>query len=306
VIAENAVHETRKALKRLRALIRLLEGELGEQVAARENAVLRDAGRRLAGTRDTEVLVGTLDGLIKRHPKKLVGQSGVVKLHERLVAERDIGTERVLGDAATRAEVIAELRAARGRVAEWNLLDDEGIEMVEPGLRRVYRQGRRRWRLAVRAKDDSALAMHQWRKRVKDLRYAAEMLDRHDPTYRADAHRATQGTGKRKRTERRGDGREIHRLARRADQLGELLGEEHDLVLLNARVLTAGKPSNGADGGADGELGGGTRKILLKLIARRRRRLRSKALRQGERIYRRRPKAFLARVRDAYARESHP
>ena len=65
---EDAVHETRKALKRLRALVRLLEPELGAQAFARENAALRDAGRRLAGARDAEVMVGTLDALIAAPP----------------------------------------------------------------------------------------------------------------------------------------------------------------------------------------------------------------------------------------------
>ena len=49
------MHETRKALKRLRALVRLLREELGEQAFERENAALRDVARRLAGARDAEV-----------------------------------------------------------------------------------------------------------------------------------------------------------------------------------------------------------------------------------------------------------
>src|SRR6202008_4271071 len=47
-----AVHETRKALKRLRALLALVEDELGPDEAARERAMLRDSGRLLAGARD--------------------------------------------------------------------------------------------------------------------------------------------------------------------------------------------------------------------------------------------------------------
>src|SRR5437588_2076870 len=50
-----AVHDTRKALKRLRALVTLLEDELGAAASAREELALREAGRRLAGMRDTEV-----------------------------------------------------------------------------------------------------------------------------------------------------------------------------------------------------------------------------------------------------------
>ena len=62
------VHETRKALKRLRALLVLLRPELGAKRYARENAALRDCGRRLAGARDAEVMLGTLDSLVRRDP----------------------------------------------------------------------------------------------------------------------------------------------------------------------------------------------------------------------------------------------
>jgi len=82
---------------------------------------------------------------------------------------------------------------------------------------------------------------------------------------------------------------------RRADELGELLGEEHDLVLLDARVR------------AQGNLRGTrTRKILLKLISRRRKHLRRLALREGRSLYGRRPKRFLARVRAAHAAALSP
>ena len=291
------MHETRKALKRLRALIRLLEDELGEQTFARENAVLRDAGRRLASARDAEVIVGTFDGLLARQPGKLARRAGVVKLRARLVAERNRATEAELEDRTTRAEVLDDLRALRGRVAQWRLSDRDGIEAIEPALERVYRQGRRRLRRAQKAKGDRARAMHQWRKRVKDLRYAAEMLDRADPRDRADGVRGKREGRKRKRAKRRGDATYVHRLARRADELGELLGEEHDLAVLAARVRAERKPGAGS-----GAAGARTRRTLLKLIARRRKRLRRQALREGRRLYERRPKRFLRRVRSAYAR----
>src|SRR5438270_1950612 len=59
--AARAVHETRKTLKRLRALMRMLRDELptGEFVAG--NAALRDMGRRLAGARDGEAMLAALD-----------------------------------------------------------------------------------------------------------------------------------------------------------------------------------------------------------------------------------------------------
>src|ERR671919_166855 len=63
-----AVHETRKSLKRLRAIARLARDELGDETYRRENVAFRDAGRRLAGARDDQVLLETLDALTDRDP----------------------------------------------------------------------------------------------------------------------------------------------------------------------------------------------------------------------------------------------
>jgi CHAD domain-containing protein len=271
--SEKAVHETRKALKRLRALLRLLEHELGASTFARENAALRDTARRLSGARDAEVMLRTLEGLIARHPRTLARRSGVLKLRGRLLLERARMERLTLGDPATRAEVLGELHAFRFRVAAWSLPDRQGIQPIESDLRRLYRQGRSRHRRVVRGKGDEMLAMHQWRKRVKDLRYALEML------------------------ERRGSGGRLRRLAVRADELGELLGEDHDLAVLAQRVRAGGRPDGPEQ---TWRTGSRTRKTLLKLIARRRRELRKRALRDGERLYRASPDRFMRRIRAAY------
>jgi CHAD domain len=141
---EKAVHETRKALKRLRALVRVLRSELGEEVFAREDGALRDAGRRLAGARDAEVMVNTLDGLLKGDGRRLARRRGVARLRRALVAEKEAADARMLGDAAMRADVLEELRAIRRRVAAWPLSRRDGIQALEPGLQRIYRQGRGR------------------------------------------------------------------------------------------------------------------------------------------------------------------
>jgi CHAD domain-containing protein len=284
-----AVHETRKALKRLRTLVRLLEDQLGEQAAAREQALLRDAGRRLAGARDAEVIVGTLEQLLRRHPRKLA-RPGVVRLRRRLLAEREQATARLLGDQVVRAQVLADLRGARARMAAWAPTAEAGIAPLEPAFKRIYRQGRGRYLRASRRKGDRAVAMHRWRKRVKDLRYAAEALARHDPAAGTRAGTARGRRPARKRSARRRRDL-IPKLARRADALGELLGEEHDLFLLAQRVR-------------GGDCGRGTRRTLLKLISRRHERLRTRAVRDGARLYGRRPKKLLGRFRRAYAREA--
>jgi hypothetical protein len=288
-----AVHETRKALKRLRALVRLLRDELPEGAYERENAALRDAGRRLAGARDGEVMVNTLEGLLKRHPRKLGQRRRVARLRDRLSEERGrAAASAVLGDSSTRREVIGDLGAVRSRVLQWRLPQRPGMELAAGGLRRIYGDGRRRYERAAGGKGDRSRAMHEWRKRVKDLRHAAEAMDRAGPGSGERARHGRRRGGGRRRARRRREAARIHRLARRADALGEVLGEDHDLAVFAARLR--------ADPAF--QLGGRTRRTLLRLITRRRRQLRRRALREGARLYRRRPKAFLERMRDAYAR----
>ncbi|MBU2583490.1 MAG: CHAD domain-containing protein [Alphaproteobacteria bacterium] len=55
-----AVHETRKCIKRLRALLRLVKPALPPQVFADENAGLRDIGRLLSVSRDLQVMSETV------------------------------------------------------------------------------------------------------------------------------------------------------------------------------------------------------------------------------------------------------
>ena len=287
---ETAVHELRKSLKRLRALLRLLEPRLGEDTFAREDAALRGSAKKLAGARDSDVLLATLDALIERHPRKLEGRGGVLRLRAHLLSERERARRETLGDAGVRAEVLAELQACRVRVSAWRLDDHGGVELVQPGLTRLYRQGRGRYRRAAHGRGDAAHALHRWRKRVKELRYAAQMLlldEGQEPTVRPK-----RGRDRRRWARSRKDAAWLRRVERRADKLGEILGDEHDLAVLGEYVRA--QRTRGAGAGA--RSGARSRKLLRKLIARRRRELRKAALREGERLYRRSPQKFVRRA----------
>jgi hypothetical protein len=97
-------------------------------------------------------------------------------------------------------------------------------------------------------------------------------------------------------------GKRLRRLGRRSDRLAETLGEDHDLALLAERVRAAGRGRR-----RDGRvLGRRSRKALLQAIRRRRRRLRRRALRDGDRVYRSPPKRLLRDVRSAQAAWAAP
>jgi CHAD domain-containing protein len=297
---EQRVHEARKALKRLRALLRLVQDELGELTYEREHELLRRSGTRLAKARDAEVLLATLERLIEKRPKQLGSRRGVQRLRARLQTERDGAAALALADSATHAGVLGDLRAMRVRVSTWELAEPGGIEAIEPALERLYAKGRRRMRRAERAHGEQARGrkLHEWRKRVKDLRYAMEVLERADEGKRASKQATGKASGAkgRKRAKAHAKAALIEELAKRADDLGEVLGEEHDLAVLAERVRAEAKV-----GRASGAPGPGARKALLRAIATRRKRLRKQALRDGKRVYSRKPKRFVRRVRAAAA-----
>ncbi|MGH2911172.1 MAG: CHAD domain-containing protein [Solirubrobacteraceae bacterium] len=239
------VHEARKAVKRMRALARLQREEIGEEEFQRVNSSLRDMGRRLAGARDAEVRLATLVRLTNRHPKKLALE-GVARL--RVALESDRKQAPPLG-TISQQRVLADVADMRRELSRWNLLDHD-LQTLLPGLRRIYREGRRRYERArhhhARPQD-----LHDWRKRVKALYYVLDMLG---------GANAKGVSGITKRTER----------------LGEVLGEEHDLWMLSVYVEEHPQA-----------LGRGDRsqEVLLKLISKQRQRLRERAFAGGARIY---------------------
>jgi len=283
--ARKAVHETRKAIKRARTIVRLLAGELGREVCAREQATLRAATSHLAGARDAEVMLETLDALVARRPRRLGRSPGVARLRRHLAAEREQAERRMLAPG-NRMRVADELRLFRVRALAWELAPGPGVGPIEDGLHRIYRQGRRRRRRASRKGGNRMRTMHQWRKRVKDLRYSAEALRRAEPQP-GPLRKLSAKRSKRISSEARWMGR----LAARADDVSELLGEEHDLAVFGAWLCEHGK-----EAGA----GRATRRRLRKEIVRRRRKLRRRALRESRRLYARGPRAFMRRSARAY------
>ena len=167
------IHEARKATKRLRALVRLVRRDLGDEVYALENQCYRAAGQRLSGLRDATVLVETLDRLVESLGKD-VPKSRFARVRTWLVERRD----RVYGqvDSINRAvqEVIADARAGRERLEHWNL-QRRGWGGIRVGVQRIYARGRRDFAGAYALPSDEAF--HDWRKQVKYLWYHTQILE---------------------------------------------------------------------------------------------------------------------------------
>ena len=249
------IHEARKAIKRLRALVRLVRGELGNEMYALENQCYRAAGQRLSELRDATVLVETLDRLVESLGKD-APKSRFARVRTWLVERRD----RIYVDSSNQVvqEVIADLAQARERLENWNL-QREGWGGIRMGLQRIYARGRRDFAAAYALPSDEAF--HDWRKQVKYLWYHTQILENIWPSV-------------------------MRALTEELDQLGELLGEDHDLAVLCATVL-AEFPSAGATA---------TVLALERRVDERCSRMQAQARLLGERIYLERPREFSRRL----------
>jgi CHAD domain-containing protein len=167
---EEPVHEARKALKRLRALVRLLRPGIGRKVYRRHNELWRDAARRLSGGRDAHVLLELFAALAKDLPSaarkdlKPFGQALESRGNELDTELQAGGVLAEADEALAGAEEGLEALAPRGL----------GREALLEGLEAAYRRCRRA--LAEAAREGTEEALHEWRKTAKYARHHVEVL----------------------------------------------------------------------------------------------------------------------------------
>jgi len=201
---DRAVHEARVCFKKIRAVLRLVYGELGRDIFKLENREYRDAGRQLSKARDTTVVAGTLEELVRHFNKQLVDPD-IKTLRKRLrraKAEQHIDKKQTL-------QVAEALSSARQRVEIWPINND-GFSALRAGLQRVYKRGRAGFELArvVRTTDN----LHEWRKQVKYLWYQVCILNPMWP-------------------------KPLDVLAHELSKLADYLSEDHDLALLSRTAI---------------------------------------------------------------------
>jgi CHAD domain-containing protein len=248
------VHEVRKHLKKLRAAMRLAIPEVGRNRHAREDCCVRKIGRLVSDLRDAQVRLQTLIQLRDETAKK-PENSPFPHIEELLSLERESFSAAFAG---WQKQAIPQLERVETRLLKWPL-EDLTWKQVCGAVAKIYKRGQRG--LAKTIDDPEPENFHAWRKRVKDLWYQLRILQ---PVNRVV----------------------LTEMARDAEVLGELLGREHDLNFLWARL-----EKESSDEALRDELA-----QVEKLIRKRGKRLRTNALELGRRFYAEPAKAFAKRI----------
>jgi len=234
-------------------VLRLVRDDIGKDTFRAENHRYRDAARILSDSRDSEVLIETLEALVEAHPD-IATEAGplIIDFDQRRRRDRESSDTAIDSRLEQAAQTIEE---GSRLIDNWDLTKSDW-QLFAGGLRRTYRDGRRR--LDDIEASITPEAVHEWRKRVKDLWYQLRLLRN---SWKNGLKSPVKETG----------------------HLAELLGEYNDLsVLLDA--LEAHHEADPAKAG------------LRSLAAARQMEILDEALPLGKRIYAEKPRQFTDRI----------
>lgn len=165
-----AVHNARRTLKKIRALLRLIASGVGGRAMAEPLTDLRDAGRSMAAVRHADVIVTVVRTTIADLPASH-GSASLAELERILVGERQ--SVFAAEGAASLSKAARQTDAARRVIEAWEP-STTGFDLVRAGIHDWYARGRKAREGACGSAN--AEAFHAWRKRANDVRHQAQFL----------------------------------------------------------------------------------------------------------------------------------
>jgi CHAD domain-containing protein len=207
-----AIHDVRRDIKKLRAIFRLVRGEIGRGVYRKGARALRAAARYLTATRDARAMLKAFEKLTGRSTGRFPEVKKALHKHSRKETRRLQKSDSiVLADRALRKT---------GRCVRDLKIKPDGWAAIEAGLNKSCRHGRSALRLVRR--EPLPDNFHEWRKHVKDLWFHLRLLHPSQPA-------------------------KMRVMVNRLGMLGDFLGDDHDLVMLKEFVCEHFKRSEVSD-----------------------------------------------------------
>lgn len=203
--SHTAIHDARKRVKKVRAILRLVEKEKRPRPRRKAEKRLRRVAHALSRFRDADAIIETFDTLRKRYPRRLPEHTYAI-IHRHLA-----GAKARVDAEARKAHVLERAAAALGRARRlsrrWPLPSIHHRDLARL-VKRSYRAARAAMRRALSS--NTADDTHRWRKRSKRLWYHVRLLQ--------------------------GPASGLQSLARDLKRLDTLLGDDHNLLVLRTEL----------------------------------------------------------------------
>jgi CHAD domain-containing protein len=204
--SDEAIHDARRRVKKIRAIIRLVRPVLDKE--HRADPELRRVSKMLAPVADGQGVIDTLNQLLKRYRRELPPKTAEAIRSDLIDRGRRIDTQASKDGVLEKAQLT--LRAERQRVKQWKINAD-GFRAVAPGLKASVRRARSS--MVDAWLHPTAAHHHTWRRHVKNHWFHVRLLGARCG-YRLQSYQ------------------------RQLEALDGILGEYHNLVLLHEVLVS--------------------------------------------------------------------
>lgn len=254
-----AIHDARKGCKLLRGLLRLIRPAMIADFHTKDDRV-RLASARLSTLRDTSVMVKTVQRLLKSRDVPL---SRKQKMAIRRIFDKQEGMkcEQPNDGGGQVSYFLSDMQEIVREMFQWSFSSDISLA-AKGGFEATYRRCMKLMKVSRNKPTDENL--HRWRKHVKYHEHHMRLLGSY---WKGNVSKRSS------------------RLAR----LAELLGDDHDLALIQEKVNA--RRTSQSTGHRD-ELS-----RFGKLISRRRIRLQTRAFKLGMKLFRKRPRTVVNKMK---------
>ncbi|MCU4154885.1 CHAD domain-containing protein [Carboxylicivirga sp. A043] len=161
---DTSVHEIRKAIKRIRAILRLVRWDIGEELYQSENMRFRDLGRQLSQLRDYHVIITYLAENFEAEELR-IPEENFINLINHLNSKKEAELKRLV-DNQTLETIREQMDISTSELNEFSF-DYLGPHTIRQGTTNTYSQCLNKISESQLKLDDHPL--HELRKRVKYL-----------------------------------------------------------------------------------------------------------------------------------------
>jgi CHAD domain-containing protein len=200
---EKDIHEVRKGIKKIRAVLRLMRKHMDVELFRQENTRYRNIGHKLSHVRDATVMIKTLDK-IRTADSKAIPAAAYTNARKKLLAKQADISRLFFEENNSTADVLAAFKEAQQQQPQISLSKDS-FGVLATNLQQIYIKGIKAYTYA--RKKPGIDSFHELRKEVKNLWYHTRILTPIWPGF-MEAYASELGL------------------------LSELLGDDHDLGVL--------------------------------------------------------------------------
>lgn len=202
---DEEIHSARRHFKKVRAVLRLIRLSIGEEAFDFANESIRDAARNLASSRNSAVMLRTLD---KLHFKDDMSNITLMAIKNHFNKKYESSKLKKGESKKTIRDTKNLLNQMRSDIHLWAIEGDD-FNLVKEGVNKLYTKGRKY--LADSKSLTTDFILHEWRKHIKHLWYTLKLFTNLWPGY-------------------------INALSEELENLSEKLGEINDLSLFEKNL----------------------------------------------------------------------